>query len=69
MSSHKHHEHLSKIKDAVTNSQELSEDEKTNTIKHIDEWLLEDKAEGTFLEELTELASGIRPILVELGLL
>ena len=69
MSSHKHHEHLSKIKDAVTNSQELSEDEKTNTIKHIDEWLLEDKAEGTFLEELIELASGIRPILVELGLL
>ena len=69
MSSHKNHEHLTKIKDAVTKSKELSEDEKTNTIKHIDEWLLEDKAEGTFLEELIELASGMRPILVELGLL
>ena len=69
MSSHKHKEHLSKIKDAVASSKELSEDEKTNTIKHIDEWIVEDKAEGIFLEELVELASGVRPILVELGLL
>jgi len=36
MSSHKKHEHLTKIKDAITNSKELSEDEKTNSIKHID---------------------------------
>jgi hypothetical protein len=69
MSSHKNHEKLSQIKDAVVKSQELSENEKTNTLKHIDEWLLEDKAEGIFLEELVELASGVRPILVELGLL
>jgi len=69
MSSHKNHEHLSKIKDAVINSKELSEDEKTNTLKHIDEWLVEDKADGVFLEELIKLASGIRPILAELGLL
>jgi hypothetical protein len=69
MSSHKHHEKLSQIKDAVVKSQELSEEEKTNTVKHIDEWLIEDKAEGIFLEELVELASGMRPILVELGLL
>ena len=69
MSGHKHKEHLTQIKEAVTNSKELSNDEKSDTIKRIDEWLLEDKAEGTFLEELTELASGIRPILKELGLL
>jgi len=69
MSSHKKHEHLIKIKDAITNSKELSEDEKTNSIKHIDEWLAEDKAEGMFLEELVNIASGVRPILVELGLL
>jgi len=69
MSSHKHHEHLNKIKDAVINSKELNEDEKTNTIKHIDEWLLEDKAEGLFVEELLDLTSAIKPILAELGLL
>jgi hypothetical protein len=69
MSSHKNHEHLNRIKDAVINSKELNEDEKTNTIKHIDEWLLEDKAEGLFIEELLDLTSAIKPILAELGLL
>ena len=69
MSAHKHKEHLVKIKDAVVNSDDFSSKEKTDTIKRIDEWLLEDKAEGTFLEELLELASGVRPILKELGLL
>jgi len=69
MSSHKNHEHLNKIKDAVINSKELNEDEKTNTIKHIDEWLLEDKAEGLFIEELLDLTSAVKPILAELGLL
>ena len=69
MSSHKNKERLTRIKDAVKTSKELSESEKTDTIKRIDEWLLEDKAEGMFLEELVEIASGIRPILKELGLL
>ncbi|NPA59984.1 MAG: hypothetical protein GXO30_05925 [Epsilonproteobacteria bacterium] len=69
MSSHKSKEHLSKIKDAVVNSKELNEDEKTNTIKHIDEWLLEDKADGIFIEELVKLNSAIKPILAELGLI
>ena len=69
MSSHKHHEHLNRIKDAVVNSKELNEEEKTNTIKHIDEWLLEDKADGLFIEELLNLTSAIKPILAELGLL
>ncbi len=69
MSSHKSKEHLSKIKDAVVNSKELNEDEKTNTIKHIDEWLLEDKADGIFVEELLKLNSAIKPILAELGLI
>jgi len=69
MSSHKHHEHLAKIKEAVVKSNELSEDEKSNTIQHIDEWIEEDKAEGIFVDELLKLSSGIRPILEELGFL
>jgi len=69
MSSHKNHEHLEKIKDAVINSKELSEYEKTNTIKHIEEWIAEDKADGILAEELIKIANGIKPILAELGLL
>lgn len=69
MSSHKHKEHLNRIKDAISNSKDLKESERTDTIQRIDEWLLEDKAEGMFVEELIEIASGVRPILKELGLL
>jgi len=69
MSTHKDHSHLEKIQDGIKESTLLTEDEKTQTIKHIEEWLLEDKAEGILYTELTELASGIKPILAELGLI
>jgi len=69
VSSHKHHEKLTQIKDAVIKSKELSEEEKSNTIKHIEAWIVEDKAEGIIADELLAIASGIRPILKELGLL
>jgi hypothetical protein len=38
MSSHKDHSHLEKIKEAVTNTELLSESEKSQTMQHIDEW-------------------------------
>jgi len=69
MSSHKDHSHIEKIKDAVENTEILSESEKSQTMQHIDEWILEDKAEGTLMEELIELSSNIKPILAELGLI
>lgn len=69
MSSHKDHSHLEKIKDAVENSEVLNESEKSQTMQRIDEWILEDKAEGILYEELIELANGIKPMLAELGLI
>ncbi len=69
MSSHKDHSHLEKIKDAVENSEILNESEKSQTMQRIDEWILEDKAEGILYEELIELANGIKPMLAELGLI
>jgi len=69
MSSHKNHEHLTRIKEAVINSDAIKEEEKTDTIKRIDEWLLENKAQGTFAEELIELAPEVRAMLTELGLI
>jgi len=69
MSSHKDHTHLEKIKDAVEKTELLSEEEKSQTMQHIDEWILEDKAEGTLYQELIELANGIKPLLAELGLI
>lgn len=69
MSSHKHHEHLEKIKDAISNAKELSEEEKSNTLKHIEEWIAEDKATGTIYEELVSITEKVKPILAELGLI
>jgi len=69
MSSHKHHEHLEKIKEAIKNSKDLTEEEKSNSLKHIEEWVEEDKATGTLYEELVKLTEKIEPILAELGLI
>jgi len=69
MSSHKHHEHLERIKDAVAKTDTLNTSEKTETIKRLEEWIAEDKAEGIIYEELIEIANGIKPLLAELGLI
>ncbi len=64
-----HKEKLEKIKDAIKNSKSLSEEEKSNSLKHIEEWRLEDKAEGLFYEELANISDKLKPILKELGLI
>ena len=69
MSSHKNHQHLEKIKNAIKNSQELNDAEKSNSLKHIEEWAAEDKASGIVYEELMQISSKIKPILSELGLI
>ncbi len=69
MSSHKHHEHIQRIKNEVEKSPELSETEKSQTVKRLEEWVTEDKAEGILYEELLEITQGIKPILAELGLI
>lgn len=68
MSSHKNHEHLQRIKAEVTKTQQLSESEKSETMKRLEEWVAEDKAEGIIFEELLSISSNLRPILAELGL-
>ncbi len=60
---------LEELKQKVKNHKDLEESEKTNTIKKIDEWLLEDKAEGTFANELMQISKKITPILEEIGLI
>ena len=64
----KKHENLEKIKNAIKESEHLSEDEKTQSVKHLEEWVLEDKAEGLLYEELVEIASGIKEVFSELGI-
>jgi hypothetical protein len=68
MSAHKHKEHLQKIKDAVVKTDKLSEEEKSNSIKHIEEWYEEDKAFGLLKEELLEISEYFETLFAELGL-
>ncbi len=66
--SNKHSSHLERIKEAISKA-ELSEEEKSNAWKHIEEWYEEDKAFGTLYEKLSEISPKIEAILNELGLI
>jgi hypothetical protein len=68
MSSHKKHEKIEKIKDALSSSPHLSEDEKSNAMRKIEEWIVEDKAENLLYEELVKVARKFEDILEEIGL-
>jgi len=68
MSSHKKKEHLERIKEAVIHSNELNEEQKSQTVQRIEEWLVEDKAFGTLLEELLEISEYFETLFAELGL-
>ncbi len=68
MSAHKHKEHLEKIKEAVKNTKELDESQKSDSVKHIEEWIEEDKAFGTLKEELLNISEYFEVLFAELGL-
>jgi len=61
--------HLERIKENIDKSDALSEEEKSNSMKHIEEWYAEDKAWGTFINELAQTSPKIEAILSELGLI
>jgi len=62
-------QHLEKIKEKLESYKELSEEEKSNAWKHIEEWYAEDKAWGTFLADLAKISPKIESLLIEMGLI
>ncbi len=68
MSAHKHKEHLEKIKDAIGNTKELDESQKSSSIKLIEEWYVEDKAMGSLKNELVKESIFFETLFSELGL-
>lgn len=62
-----HTQHLEKIKDAIKIAP-LSEDEKSESMKRVEEWILEDKAFGILEEELLEISKYFEMVFGELGL-
>ncbi len=61
--------HLENIKENIGKSDLLSEEEKSDSVKRIEEWYAEDQAWGTFMTELSEISPQIKAILSELGLI
>ncbi len=47
----------------------LPEEEKSNTLKHIEEWYAEDQAFGTLYQQLAEISPKVEALLQELGLI
>ena len=61
--------HLENIKENIHKSKHLSEEEKSDSVKRIEEWYAEDQAWGTLISELSEISPKVKSILVNLGLL
>ncbi len=57
-----------KLKDAIGQSSVLTDDEKTQSVKHIEEWITEDRAFGLIYDELVEVSEAFKEIFKELGL-
>lgn len=68
MPSHKHHQQLESIKERIIASDELSETEKSEGVKRVEEWIAEDRGFGLLYEELVRLSSKFDPLFKELGL-
>ena len=61
--------HLETIKENIDKSDALSQEEKSDSMKRIEEWYAEDKAWKALMVELSELSPKVKTILADLGLL
>ena len=57
-----------KLKDAIGKTDKLSEEQKTQSVKHIEEWMTEDRAFGLIYDELVEYNIAFKDIFKDLGL-
>jgi len=68
MSSHKNLEKLEAIKEAIQKSDNLSEAQKSESVKRVEEWVLEDRAFGTLEQELRKISEYFSELFSELGI-
>jgi len=61
--------HLETIRENLDKTNALSEEEKSDSFKRIEEWYAEDKAWGTLIEKLSEVSPNVKAFLAELGLI
>jgi len=61
--------HLETIKENIDKSGALSQDEKSDSMKRIEEWYAEDQAWDALMVELSEISPKVKTVLADLGLL
>jgi len=61
--------HLEIIKQNVDKSDTLSQEEKSDSMRRIEQWYAEDQAWGTLITDLSEISPKVKAILGSLGLL
>ncbi len=61
--------HLETIKENIDKSDALSQEEKSDSLKRIEEWYAEDKAWESLMVELSEISPKVKTFLAELGLI
>lgn len=62
------HKHIEKIQESIKNTTQLDESQKSDSMKRIEEWVVEDKAFGILQEELIEVSIFFEELFSELGL-
>jgi len=65
MSSHKH---VEMIRESIKKTTKLDESQKSDSMKRIEEWVLEDRAFGTLKEELVKVSIFFEEMFSELGI-
>jgi len=65
MSSHKH---VEMIRESIKKTSKLDESQKSDSMKRIEEWVLEDRAFGTLKEELVKVSIFFEEMFSELGI-
>lgn len=61
--------HLETIKDNIDKSGTLSEEEKSDSMKRIEEWYAEDQAWEALMVRLSDISPKVKTFLADLGLI
>jgi DNA phosphorothioation-dependent restriction protein DptG len=61
--------HLETIKENIDKTDALSQEEKSDSMKRIEEWYAEDQAWETLMSKLSEISPKVKTVLADLGLI
>jgi len=62
------HKHIEKIKESIAKTSQLDDNQKSESMKRVEEWVLEDRAFGILKEELVQISIFFEELFSELGI-